>query len=148
MKTYARLSNFGVPTLKVRRFAGTIKGEPVDRALAILGLQGSPACQGLHKLLRSAVANAENNNGLAPANLVVSNVLVDNGPTMKRIRPRARGRAYRILKRSCHITIELDLSAEAKRRANAAPAADKAAAPAGSKPARKSAAKPAAKGKE
>jgi large subunit ribosomal protein L22 len=164
MKTYARLRNFGVPGLKVRRFAGTIKGEPVNRALAILAVQSSPTCQSLHKLLGSAVANAENNNGLAPANLVVSNVLVDNGPTLKRIRPRARGRAYTIFKRSCHVTIELDLSTEAKRRAaapapdTAAPAKPAAKAPAkapakpaakaaAAKPATKSTAKPATKGK-
>jgi large subunit ribosomal protein L22 len=109
MKTYARLRYLGVAPLKVRRFAGTIKGESVDRALAILDLQASPACQALHKLLRSAVANAQNNNNLAPEYLYVSDVLVDQGPTMKRIRPRARGRAYRILKRSSHVTIELNL---------------------------------------
>lgn len=109
MKTYARLTNCGVPPLKMRRYAGTIKGEKVSRAVAILDMQPSPACQTLGKLLRSAIANAQNNNGLDPENLIVSNVMVDQGPTMKRIRPRARGRAYRILKRSSHITIELDL---------------------------------------
>jgi large subunit ribosomal protein L22 len=119
MKTIARLSNFGIPPLKARRFAGTIKGKPVDSALAILGLQGSPACQTLHKLLRSAIANAENNNGLAAQNLLVSNVIVDNGPMMKRIRPRARGRAYQILKRSCHVTIELDLKDDIKKKQQA-----------------------------
>ena len=93
----------------MRRFAGTIKGEAAGRAVAILDLQPSPACQTLGKLLRSAIANAQNNNGLDPENLVVSNVMVDQGPSMKRIRPRARGRAYRIVKRSSHITIELDL---------------------------------------
>lgn len=109
MITRAHLSNFGVGFLKVRRFASTIKGEPVTRAIAILDLQSSPTCQTLHKLLRSAVANAEQNNQIAPENLIVSNVLIDQGPTVKRIHPRARGRAYRIFKRSCHVTIELDL---------------------------------------
>jgi large subunit ribosomal protein L22 len=112
--TVARLRNFGVPSLKVRRFAGTIKGEPASRALAILELQNSPACQALHKLLKSAIANAEHNNGLTVDGLVVSNVLVDNGPMMKRIRPRARGRAFRIFKRTSHVAIELDLGREAK----------------------------------
>lgn len=107
--TRAKLSYYGVPSLKVRRFASTIKGEPVERAVAILDLQPSPTCQALSKLLKSAIANAQHNNQLAPQYLVVSNVLVDQGPTLKRIRPRARGRAYRILKRSCHVTIELDL---------------------------------------
>jgi large subunit ribosomal protein L22 len=109
MKTYARLRYLGVGPLKVRRYAGTIKGESVDRALAILSLQPGPACQALHKLVRSAMANAQNNHNLAPEFLYVSNVLVDQGPSMKRIRPRARGRAYRVLKRSSHVTIELDL---------------------------------------
>lgn len=111
MKTTARLRHLSVGPLKVRRFASTIKGEPVDRAQAILDLQSSPTCQALLKLLRSAIANAQNNNGLAAENLVVSNVMVDQGPSMKRIRPRARGRAYRVLKRSSHVTIELDLKA-------------------------------------
>ncbi len=108
-KVRAKLSDFGVPPLKVRRFASTIKGEQVANALGILAVQNSPTCQSLYKLLRSAIANAENNNGLAAENLIVSNVFVDQGPVMKRIRPRARGRAYRILKRSSHVTIELDL---------------------------------------
>jgi len=107
--TKARLTNLGVGALKVRRFASTIKGQPVERAVAILDLQSSPTCQALIKLLKSAIANAQHNNQLAPQYLVVSNVMVDQGPTLKRIRPRARGRAYRILKRSCHVTIELDL---------------------------------------
>ena len=93
----------------MRRFASTIKGESVDRSLAILALQSSPTCQTLHKLLRSAIANAQNNNDLDPSQLFVSNVMVDQGPTMKRIKPRARGRAFRIFKRSCHVTIELDV---------------------------------------
>lgn len=139
MKTYARLRNFGVPALKVRRYGRTIKGEPVVRALAILDLQPSPTCQALGKLLRSAVANAQNNNHLSPEVLIVSNITADQGPTMKRIRPRARGRAYRVLKRSSHVTIELDLkpgistasgvdtgveAASRKRRRRAKPTAD------------------------
>ena len=108
MKAVARLRHLGVPSLKVRRFASTIKGEPVNKAVAILDLQSSPTCQALSKLLKSAIANAQNNLELDPKNLQVSNVLVDQGPSLKRIKPRARGRAFRILKRSCHVTIELD----------------------------------------
>ena len=109
MKAQARLRFLGVPSLKVRRFSSTIKGEPIDRAVAILELQSSPTCQALLKLLKSAVANAEHNYQLDPDNLYVSNVMVDQGPTMKRIKPRARGRAFRIFKRSSHVTIQLDL---------------------------------------
>lgn len=145
MKTTARLRDFGVPSLKVRRFAGTIKGEPVSKALAILELQSSPACQALHKLLKSAIANAEHNNGQSRESLVVSNVLVDNGPMMKRIRPRARGRAFRIFKRTSHVTIEVDLPmAQRKAEAEAAPPGKAAARPA-ARPATKPVAKAAAK---
>jgi len=107
MKAVARLKHLGVPSLKVRRFARTIKGQDALRAVSILDLQPSPTCQALSKLLKSAIANAQNNLELDPANLKVDNVLVDQGPSMKRIKPRARGRAYRILKRSCHVTVEL-----------------------------------------
>jgi large subunit ribosomal protein L22 len=109
MKTIARLRHLGVSSVKARRYASTIKGEPVERAVAILELQPSPTCQALGKLLKSAVANAQENGGLAAEHLYVSNVLVDQGPSLKRIKPRARGRAYRILKRSCHLTVEVDL---------------------------------------
>jgi large subunit ribosomal protein L22 len=151
VKTQAKLTNFGVPALKVRRFAGTIKGEPVERAMAILDLQSSPTCQTLAKLLRSAVANAEHNNGLAAANLVVSNVIVNQAPTIKRIKPRARGRAYRIFKRSSHVIVEVDLRKDLRRAAAAGdgvtvkPARAKATPAAAVKPAAKPAAKAPAK---
>jgi large subunit ribosomal protein L22 len=151
MTVRAKLSDFGVPPLKVRRFASTIKGEPVERAVAILDLQSSPTCQVLSKLLKSAIANAQNNNQLAAQYLVVSNVMVDQGTTTKRIRPRARGRAYRILKRSCHVTIELDLKkgvtleqVEQERTAEAKPRRQRAARSAGAeKPAAAAETKPA-----
>jgi large subunit ribosomal protein L22 len=142
MSTVARLKNYGVPSLKIRRFAGTIKGEPVEKAMAILDLQSSPTCQTLAKLLRSAVANAEHNNGLAAANLVVSNVIVNQAPTIKRIKPRARGRAYRIFKRSSHVIVEVDLRKDLRR---AAAAGDVAVKPARAKAAPAAAVKPVAK---
>jgi large subunit ribosomal protein L22 len=149
MSTVARLRNFGVPSLKIRRFATTIKGKPVENAMAILDLQSSPTCQTLAKLLRSAVANAEHNDGLAAENLVVSNVIVDVGPTMKRIKPRARGRAYRILKRSSHVTIEVDLRKDLRQRVEAAGGgtapATKGAAKSATKSSAKTAVQPAAK---
>jgi large subunit ribosomal protein L22 len=144
VKTQAKLTNFGVPPLKVRRFAGTIKGEPVEKAMAILDLQSSPTCQTLAKLLRSAVANAEHNNGLAPANLVVSNVIVNQAPTIKRIKPRARGRAYRIFKRGSHVTIEVDLRKDLRRESAAGTTATKPAAKAAAPAAKPAAAKTAA----
>ncbi|HES58073.1 MAG TPA: 50S ribosomal protein L22 [Firmicutes bacterium] len=145
MKAVARLKHFGVPPLKVRRYARTIKGKDAMRAVSILDLQPSPICQTLSKLLKSAIANAQNNLELAPDSLEVSNVLVDQGPTMKRIRPRARGRAYRVLKRSCHVTIELDLKKslrerQAKPEAGESGAAEPKRKPAARKPAAKKAA--------
>ncbi|MCC7478633.1 50S ribosomal protein L22 [bacterium] len=122
MKVIARLSDLGVPALKARRFAGTVKGQPVDRALAILELQSSPVCQALAKLVRSAAANAEHNHQLDRRNLEVANVIVDQGHMLKRIQPQARGRAYRIAKRSCHVTVVLDLQSSlraAQQRASA-----------------------------
>lgn len=152
MKAVARLRHFGVPPLKVRRYAQTIKGKDAMRAVAILDLQPSPTCQTLAKLLRSAIANAQNNLELAPSSLEVSNVLVDQGPTMKRIRPRARGRAFRVYKRSCHVTIELDLKKALRESTSSADVAEKPAAKgrakaAPKKPAAKAAEKPAAKKK-
>jgi len=145
MSTVARLTNYGVPSLKIRRFAGTIKGEPVEKAMAILDLQSSPTCQTLAKLLRSAVANAVHNEGLAAENLVVSNVVVDVGPTMKRIKPRARGRAYRIFKRSSHVTIEVDLRKDLRGRVDAASTGSAAKGGATKAAAKSSATKPAVK---
>ncbi len=115
MKVTARLTDLGVPALKARRFAGTVKGQPVDKALAILDLQSSPVCQALAKLVRSAAANAEHNHQLDRRNLEVANVIVDQGHVLKRIKPQARGRAYRVVKRSCHVTVVLDLQTSLAR---------------------------------
>lgn len=122
MKVTARLTDLGVPALKARRFAGTVKGQPVDKALAILDLQSSPVCQALAKLVRSAAANAEHNHKLDRNNLEVANVIVDQGHVFKRIKPMARGRAYRIVKRSCHVTVVLDLQASIRSAQNRAAA--------------------------
>ena len=76
--------------------------------MAILKYTPKAACEVLEKLLKSAIANAENNNGMKAENLYVAECYANKGPTMKRIRPRAQGRAYRIEKRMSHITIVLD----------------------------------------
>lgn len=90
---------------KVRRYAELIVGKPIGQARAILAVQASPACRELSKVLESAIANAENNLGLDPDDLLVSRAYVDEGMTIPRIRPRARGRADRIKKRTCHVTV-------------------------------------------
>lgn len=90
---------------KVRRYTELIVGKPIAQARAILAVQASPACRELSKVLESAIANAENNFGLDPDDLLVGRAYVDEGMTIPRIRPRARGRADRIKKRTCHVTV-------------------------------------------
>jgi len=90
---------------KVRRVLDQIRGLSYREALIILEFMPYRACDPVLKVLRSAVANAENNNGLDPATLVISEAFADAGPTLRRYRPRAQGRAYQIRKPTCHITI-------------------------------------------
>ena len=85
-----------------------IRGKDVQTALGILAYNPRYASSVIEKLLKSAVANAENNNGMKMEDLYIAECYAGDGPTMKRIHPRAQGRAYRILKRTCHIKIVLD----------------------------------------
>jgi large subunit ribosomal protein L22 len=90
---------------KVRRVLDQIRGRSYREALIILEFMPYRACDPILKVLRSAVANAEHNDGLDPADLVVSKAYADGGPVLKRFRPRAQGRAYQIKKPTCHITV-------------------------------------------
>lgn len=90
---------------KVRRVLDQIRGRSYREALIILEFMPYRACEPVLKVLRSAVANAEHNEGYAPAELIVSTAYADQGPVLKRFRPRAQGRAYQIRKPTCHITI-------------------------------------------
>ena len=90
---------------KVKIVVDLIRGKNVDEALAILQYTPKAACEPVGKLLKSAMANADNNFNMDKKNLYVSECFVTPGPTLKRIRPRAQGRAYRVLKRTSHITI-------------------------------------------
>ena len=103
--TRAVLRNERVSAYKVRPVLDLIRGEHVDKARDHLQLCERDAALLVGKLLASAIANAENNDGLDPEELYVSACFADEGTTMKRWRPRARGRATRIRKRSCHITV-------------------------------------------
>ena len=85
-----------------------IRGKDVTTALAVLEYNPRYASSIIKKLLESAIANAENNNGMNVENLYIAECYANKGPTMKRIQPRAQGRAYRIEKRMSHITIVLD----------------------------------------
>jgi len=92
---------------KARLVADQIRGKNVAEALDILAFSGRKGADIMKKVLESAIANAEHNNGADVDELSVSTVYVDEGMTMKRIRPRAKGRADRILKRTCHITVKV-----------------------------------------
>ena len=92
---------------KARVVADQIRGKGYEQAEALLSFSPRGASVPILKLLRSAGANAENNADLDPEDMLISRITVDEGPTMRRYRPRARGRATRIEKRSCHITLSL-----------------------------------------
>jgi large subunit ribosomal protein L22 len=92
---------------KARLVADQIRGKNVSEALTILEFSPKKGADLMKKVLESAIANAEHNEGADVDELNVSTIFVDEGTTMKRIRPRAKGRADRILKRSCHITIKV-----------------------------------------
>jgi len=92
---------------KARLVADQIRGKGVEEALNELSFSNKKAAQLIKKTLESAIANAEHNDGLDVDELRVSTVFVDEGVSMKRIMPRAKGRADRILKRSCHITVKV-----------------------------------------
>ena len=104
----AKLSYARMSVTKACFVLDAIRGKGVDEALAIVMYNPRYASSIIEKLLKSAIANAENNNGLDRDNLYVAECYANKGPTMKRIRPRAQGRAYRIEKRMSHITIVLD----------------------------------------
>ena len=97
-----------ITPMKARRVVDMVRGLPVDDALGLLQFAPQAASETVYKILESAVANAESTEGLGRATLVVSKAMVAEGPTMKRWRPRAQGRAYRINKRTSHITIEVE----------------------------------------
>ena len=104
----AKLSYARVSVQKACFVLGAIRGKNVETALAILHYNPRYASSLIKKLPESAIANAENNNGMNRDNLYIAECYANKGPTMKRIHPRARGMAYRIEKRSSHITIVLD----------------------------------------
>ena len=104
----ATLKNARISARKVKIVADLIRGKDAKEALAIVKFTPKASSEIIEKLLKSAIANAENNNGMSVENLYVEECYANKGPTMKRIRPRAQGRAYRIEKRMSHITIVLN----------------------------------------
>jgi large subunit ribosomal protein L22 len=105
MEVQARLKGARLSAQKARLVADQIRGKAVEEALLVLAYSPKKGAAIIKKVLNSAIANAEHNEGADVDELKVSTIMVDEGMTMKRIMPRAKGRADRILKRSCHITI-------------------------------------------
>jgi large subunit ribosomal protein L22 len=148
-----------VSASKARRVIDLVRGKPVAEALDILRWAPQQASGPVAKVIASAAANAQNNNGLDPSTLIVATLTADEGPTAKRIRPRAQGRAFRIRRRTSHITVVVESrprrdersgpSTRAKRAAASKAAAKKAPAkksapPGAAGPAKSSSAKKAA----
>ena len=136
--SYAIARHVRMSPTKVRRVVDLVRGMDVNDALATLRFAPQAASEPVAKVIASAAANAQNNEGLDPSTLVVATVYADEGPTAKRIRPRAQGRAYRIRKRTSHITVIVEsrppkkagkqgasASAARARRAQASKAATK-----------------------
>ena len=105
MEVSARLKGARLSAQKARLVADQIRGKAVEDALMVLNYSTKKGADVIKKVLNSAIANAEHNEGADVDELKISTIFVDEGMTMKRIMPRAKGRADRILKRSCHITI-------------------------------------------
>ena len=105
MEVRAVAKDTGVSPRKVRPLVDMIRGKKVDEALTILRFTPTPTARVVAKVVKSAAANAENNFQMSPSDLKIAKIFADEAPTLKRYRPRARGVASHILKRSSHITV-------------------------------------------
>lgn len=107
MEVVAKLRGARLSAQKARLVADQIRGKNVEEALQLLSFSPKKGAEVIKKVLNSAIANAEHNEGADVDELRVSTIFVDEGMSMKRIRPRAKGRADRIIKRTCHITVKV-----------------------------------------
>ena len=107
MEVVAKLRGAPISAQKARLVADLVRGMPVEQALNTLEFSTKKAAQFVKKVIQSAIANAEHNNGADVDELKVATIFVDEGITLKRIMPRAKGRADRISKRTCHITVKV-----------------------------------------
>jgi large subunit ribosomal protein L22 len=107
VEVVAKLKGARMSAQKARLVADQIRGKSVESALEILQFSTKKGADIIKKVLESAIANAEHNDGADVDELKVSTIFVDEGMTMKRIKPRAKGRADRIFKRSCHVTVKV-----------------------------------------
>jgi len=105
MEVIAKAKDIGVSPRKMRLLVNMVRGKKVDEALTILNFASTPKARIIAKVVKSAAANAENNFQMSPQDLKVVDIFADEARTLKRFRPRARGRASPILKRSSHITV-------------------------------------------
>jgi large subunit ribosomal protein L22 len=105
MKVKAVANEIGISPQKVRLVINMVRGKKVDEALAILSFSPTPTAKAVAKVIKSAVANAENNFQMSPAELRITDIFADQGHTLKRFRPQSRGRISPILKRSSNITV-------------------------------------------
>jgi len=108
MATTAKLRQARITPQKARLVADQIRGLPVDKAINLLTFSNKKAASLIKKVLESAIANAEHNDGADVDELKVKTILVDEGPIMKRFMPRARGRANQIFKRTSHVTVVVE----------------------------------------
>lgn len=107
MEVAAKLRGARISAQKARLVADQVRGKPVGEALNLLAFSSKKAAGLVRKVLNSAIANAEHNNGADVDELRVATICVDEGISLKRIKPRAKGRADRITKRTCHITVKV-----------------------------------------
>ena len=107
MKITAIGKDIGIPPRKVKLIVDMVRGKKVDEALTILNFSTTPSALAVAKVIKSAVANAENNYEMSPADLKIANISANKGHTLKRYRPQARGRVSPILKRSTHIVVSV-----------------------------------------
>ena len=105
MKVRSVAKDIGISPQKVRLVINTVRGKKVDEALSILSFLPTPTAKAVAKVIKSAVANAENNFQMSPAELRITDIFADKGHTLKRFRPQSRGRVSPILKRSSNITV-------------------------------------------
>ena len=107
METVAKHQQANISAQKTRLVADQVRGMPVENALNLLTFSKKKAAVLVKKVLESAIANAEHNDGADIDELIVSTIYVDEGPTLKRLKARAKGRADRIFKRTCNITVKV-----------------------------------------
>jgi large subunit ribosomal protein L22 len=105
MEVRAVVKDTGISPYKIRLLVDMVRGKTVDEALTVLKFAPSPLSRVVSRVVKSAAANAENNFHMTPSDLRIARIYADGARSLKRYRPRARGRAGRIIKRSCHITV-------------------------------------------